>query len=261
LFAQELDLLQTLHTANPSDKLWLKPLAAAWLHQAEVKQALGDTSSSRQNLVSAHELLQTLVTQDPSNRAWQRDLYIAQLKAFDLNGKSLSQVEALGKLEKLHDSLSALSKLEPKKLTLKMLVATVIQRRAAIQLHHGSTRDAATALQPALEQLQQIHKTAPTDQVIRNYLLDALLLNADINFSLNDTASARKSCEAAHSILQPLVAGSSDFRVLAPWVRIGICLEQPEKTAFARKQLEAMTYRDSNYLQYLSTHQRRKANS
>jgi hypothetical protein len=259
LFARELALLQTLHTANPEDKLWLKPLAAAWLHQAEVKQALGDVSSSSANLTSAHSLLQMLVNQDSSNRAWQRDLYIAELKAFDLNHKNIGRIEALGKLDKLHEGLSVLSKLEPKKLTLKMLVATVEQRKAAVHLHHGSNREAEATLQPALEQLKQIHTTAPADQVIRNYLLDALLLSADISFSLNDNASAHQQCEAAQVILRPLVNGSSDFRLLAPWVRAGICLDQLNEIVIAKNQLESMNYRDSNFLQYLSTHQRRKA--
>ncbi|RFP21555.1 transcriptional regulator [Duganella sp. BJB488] len=261
LFARQLRLLQALHQANPTDKLWLKPLAAAWLHQAEVKMAIGDTVSSARALNDAQDLLTSLVTQDPSNRSWQRDLYVAQLKTLDLKGADMEQTQALAQLNRIHEGLSTLSQLEPKKLTLQMLVAAVKQRQAAIELRHGRSAEAATTLRPSLEQLKKIHAAAPTDQIIRGYLLDALLLNAEIDFSLNDATAARLQCKAAKDILSPLIAGSADFHILAPWVKTHVCLDSDAGATTARKQLEVMNYKDPVYLLYLVNHPPKKENS
>jgi DNA-binding winged helix-turn-helix (wHTH) protein len=259
LYAQELALLKQLHDKSPSDTLWLKPLAAAWLHQAEVKQAIGDVTTSDISLASAHELLEILVTKDPSNRAWQRDLYIAELKIFDLRVKSMEQSQALAKLQRLHTGLSTLSQLEPKKLNLQMLVAGVAQRRAAIEMHYGRLSDASKILKPAIEKLNRIYDSASQDHIIRSYLIDALLLNADIDAQLQDLAGVRKNCQTAKEILQPLVKDSADFRILAPWVKTGVCLQEYSQISPALKLLEIINYRDVNYTHYLSTHPPKKA--
>lgn len=261
LFTRQLSLLQSLRQANPNDVLWLKPLAAAWLHQSEVKLAVGDINNSASSLSNAQELLTSLVAQDPSNRSWQRDLFIAQLKILDLKGADMDQTQAFLQLDRLHEGLSALSKLEPKKLTLQMLVAAVKQRKAAIELRHGKVTNAATTLRSSIDQLRQIYAKAPTDQIIRGYLLEALILSAEIHFSSNDTAAAHLDCKAAQDILSPLITGTADFRVLAPWVKTHACLNVHVETTAARKQLEVMNYKDPTYLQYLVTHPPKKENS
>ncbi|GJI92475.1 nSTAND1 domain-containing NTPase [Duganella hordei] len=259
LYDKELALLQTIHRTHPNDTLWLNRLASAWSHQADVKQARGDLTVSRENLNSAQSLLKTIVDRDPSNRTWQKNLYIAQLKAFDLADKDTNKLQAFSQLEKLHDNLSALSLLEPKKLNLQMLVAGVAQRRAALELQHGQAHKADTTLTPALIQLQNIHAAAPADQMIRNYLVDALMLNADIRLALGDIETARQGCKAAKAILQPLIPNSSDFHLLAPWVKASVCLNEYAEVAPSRKLLESINYQEPSYLQYLSNHPPKKA--
>jgi DNA-binding winged helix-turn-helix (wHTH) protein len=261
LSARELELLQTLHKENPGETLWLKPLTSAWLHQAEVKKAMGDVSTTSSNLRSAHILLQTLVTQDPSNRTWQKNLIVAKLAIFDLEVKHEDSSQALAQLDQLYESVSALSKLEPKKLNLQMMAASVTQRKAAIQLGHRQARDASLTLKPALLQLHQLYAATPADQILRGYLLDALLLDADINFSMNDTTAAHQSCKVAHALLEPLVKNTADFYLLTPWVKTLTCLGEQNELASAKKKLEAMNYRDPIYLQYLSNHLQKKAKS
>jgi len=260
LAGRELTLLQALSDANPNDTLWLKPLASAWLHQAEVKRALGDVSASATNLHAAHKLLQTIVAKDPSNRTWQKNLYMAELKIFDLEAKSMNGSQAITELDKLLGNFTLLSQLEPKKLSLQMLMATAVQRRAAIELRAGRAAEAAETLHPALKHLQEIYALTPTDQILRTHLLDALLLNAEIHFAKNDTSSARASCDAGHAMLKPLIADTTDFYLLAPWIKIQACLEENEQVESAKKKLEAMKYADPAYTQYLSTHPPKKAN-
>jgi Flp pilus assembly protein TadD len=260
LSAQELSLIKRLHEANSTDIRWFKPLASAWLHQAEVSQALGNTVLTAESLRNALSILETIVEKDPTNRTWQRTLYITELRLFDFNEKTLGKNEALTILDKLHSSLQALGSLDPKKLNVQMLLAGVEHRKAAIQLQQGKAKIADDLLNPALQHLQKTYTAAPTDERIRSFLLDALLLKADINFALNDHTTAESHCIEAQNILKPLVKRSADFRLLAPWVKSAACLNNNEQAYTARKQLELMNYRDPFYLQYLLNHPTRKAN-
>jgi len=259
LYDRELGILQTLHAANPGDKLWTKTLASAWLHQAEVRQAGGQLEACNSDLNKARDLLQKLVEQDPSNRAWQRDLYIAELRLFDLAANNADKSSAAAQLRKLHDGLAELIRLDPKKLNLQIVAAGVQQRQAAVELKNGQQANAAATLAPALQQLQKLHDSAPADQLALRYLLDALILDADISLAGHDASTARNRCEAAESLLKPLVQGSKDMHLLSPWAKVQLCLNQQEPFAAVKKTLENMNYRDPFYLQYLSNHSPKKA--
>ena len=150
--------------------------------------------------------------------------------------------------------------LEPTHLNLQTLVAKV-QYRKAIVLHERRQADAASStLQPALNKLLQLHATVPSDRLILGALIDALLLNADLGH-MRAESGALGHCDTVRTLLRPLVSGSSDFLLLAPWVAAHACLNQSEQVERAKKQLEGMPYRDVSYLQYLSTHPPKKANS
>ncbi|MYN29274.1 nSTAND1 domain-containing NTPase [Duganella levis] len=259
LFAREVELLKTLHEDNPSDVLWSKRLSSAWQHQADIKRALGDTHNAIESLDRAHDLLEKIVEKDSSNRVWQRNLYVAKMKIFDLRGKETSTQSALTRLDQLDQKLADLSKLEPKKLNLQMMIAGSTHFRAAIELAEGRATDAAITLRPALIALHQIHETAPADKSLRNALLDALLLDADINFAQQEPQTAKRSCGEAERLLIPLMKGSSDPYLLAPWLKTNICLGQYEAASIAKKKLESMNFKDPAYLQYLSTHLLKKA--
>nr|WP_154367791.1 winged helix-turn-helix domain-containing protein [Duganella alba] len=259
LYARELSIFQALHDVNHDDKRGMKLLASAWLHQAQIKQVMGDVATSAAYVAKAEELLEGLVRQDPSNRSWQRDLYIAQLKAFDLKKPAAGKSAALAELNQLESRLSALVQREPTKLNLQMLVSGVIQRKAAVELQAGNYQGAQAALRPALLDLQKIHAVAPTDQLLRNYLFDALLLDADIAAARNDGATTRLSCQRARALLPPSIEGVADFNLLSQWVRASHCLNDQGAARQAMKQLEKMNYKDPAYLEYLSTHQPKKA--
>ncbi|MQA23579.1 nSTAND1 domain-containing NTPase [Rugamonas rivuli] len=257
LYARELALLQTLHDTYPAETLWINRLSSAWSHQSEIKQARGDLGASHASSQQAYTLLKGIVENDPSNRNWQRNLYIVGLRRVETAGVDAPPAATLTELEQLQQRFSELSTLEPKKLNLQVMLANVQQRQALVHLRAHRVEAAAASLAPALGKLRQLYAQAPADQVIRNGLVEALLLNADIASEDN----ARRTCEEARNVLRPLIADSTDFHVLAPWVKAHACLEQHEQAASASKQLESMTYRDPAYLQYLFTHPPKKANS
>lgn len=260
LYARAMTLLRALHETYPKEASWVNKLAATWSHQSDLKQARGQLADAYDDALQAQALLQTIVEKDPSNRNWQRNMYIAELRVLDTDTQPRPPAQTLARLDQLQGHFSELSGLEPKRLNLQTLVAMMQQRKAAVLIAQRKADAAAKELQPSLDKLQQLHAAVPADQFILNALSDALLLNADLA-ALRADASAASHCDAVRTLLRPLVNDSSDFHLLAPWVKAHACMDQSEQVGHIRKQLDAMPYRDAAYLQYLSTHQAKKANS
>ncbi len=260
LGAREMALLQSLHRDYPAETLWVNGLSSAWSHLSELKQARGDLSGSHEAIQQAYTLLQTIVEKDPSNRTWQRNLYIAELRVIETEDGQQAWNQMLTRLNKLQQSFGELIRLEPKKLNLQVMLANVQQRKAAIYLRERQLGDARANLGPAVEKLQQLHAATPSDLIIRNGLVDALLLNAEI-LEHQDLSDASGNCEKVLTVLRPVIKGSADFHILAPWVKAHACLNLTEHAAPQLQQLEAMSYRDPAYLRYLSTHPTKKAST
>jgi tetratricopeptide (TPR) repeat protein len=259
LCERALKLSQSLHAAYPEDALWVTHLAGVWSRKSELKQTRGDMVGSHNDAQQAFNLLRNIAEKDPSNRNWQRKAYIAELRVVDTDtGQKL--VQAFSHLEKLQQAFTELSNLEPKTLNLQVLITMAQQRKAAILMQQSQLAAAAQVLGPALNKLKQLHAAAPTDITISTITVDALLLNAELGAMQNDS-QAVSHCEAARTMLRPLVNGSADFQLLAPWVKAHACLNQSEQVDGVKKQLEAMPYRDAAYLHYISTHPPKKATS
>ncbi|MYM34377.1 AAA family ATPase [Duganella sp. FT94W] len=258
LASRELALLQALHSNNPTESLWLKPLTSAWIHQAQIKKALGDLATTKDHLVKAHGLLEKLVAEDGSNRTWQKNLIIARLALYDAETPPLPAAAALSQLEQLGREITELEELEPKKLNLQMTSASITQRKAALQFQQGQLHEATQTLRPALARLQTLYAATPTDQLLRYYLLDALLLDTEISMATNSSATVPQSCMDAHTLLKPLVTGTTDYALLVPWVKTATCLGEYQTRADAVKKLEDMNYKDPSYLQYLLHHPPKK---
>ena len=255
LYGRSLTLLQSLHSAYPEDVLWIDQLTGAWSRQSELKQASGDAAGSHQDAKKAFTLLQGIVEKDPSNRNWQRKMYIAELRLADTD-KEKMPAQTYTHLEKLQQVFTELSRLEPKTVDRQVTVAIIKQRKAAILMEQRQPAAAAELLQSALDKLKSLNAAAPADITIRDALIDALLLNADLG-EMQNTPNALNPCEAVRDLLRPLVNQSTDIQLLAPWVKAHACLHQSDAANLVRKQLEEMPYRDASYLHYLSTHQRK----
>ncbi|MYN42524.1 AAA family ATPase [Duganella sp. FT109W] len=257
LYERALVLLQSLHLSHPTDTSWVDHLTGAQLRQSELKQAMGDMAGSHLDAERAFALLQSMVEKDPSNSNWQRKMYIAELRVLDTN-QDQDLTKALVHLEKLEKIFSDLSKQEPKTINRQVTVAVVQQRKAAILTQLGKLDSAAVALKPALDKLNQLYLTASADITIRKSLIDSLLLSAELS-SMQSLPDAVKPCEQVRTLLRPVVNGSADFQLLAPWVQAHLCLNKSEEVNPVKRQLDAMSYRDPGYLSYVSTHPQKKA--
>ena len=259
LYDRALTLLQALHTNYPEDTQWVDQLAGVWARQSELKQARGDVAGSNHDAQQAFSLRQSMVKKDPSNRNWLRKMYITELRAIDTD-KEQKLTQSFAQLEKLHQIFAELSRQEPKTINRQVTVAIVQQRKATILMQQHQLAAATEVLQPAVDKLKQLNGAAPADITIREAMIDALLLNADLA-SMQKDPKAQAHCETVRAVLRPLVSKSADFKLLAPWVKVHACLNQSEQVSNIKKQLEAMPYRDTGYLHYLSTHPPKKVTS
>ncbi|MYM25835.1 AAA family ATPase [Duganella sp. FT135W] len=257
LCGRALTLLQSLHAAYPNETLWVNHLAGVWSRQSELKQARGDMGGSNHDAQQAYALLQSMVEKDPSNRIWQRKTAAAELRLIDTD-KAQQPTQSFSRLDKLQQVFGELGKLDPKRLNLQVMVAVIQQRKAALLMQQRRLAQAGDSLRGTLETLKQLNAATPSDITIRDAMIDALLLNADLVAMQNDPKS-QENCEAVRTVLRPLVQGSADFQLLAPWVKAHACLDQSDQVSHIKKQLDAMSYHDAAYLHYLSTHPLKKA--
>jgi DNA-binding winged helix-turn-helix (wHTH) protein len=257
LYRRALDLLQALRSANPEDTLWLDLVTGVLSRQSELKQALGDIDGSAKDAHQAHSLLKTMVEKDPSNRNWQRKMYIAELRELDTDQRQ-KPAEQSTRLDKLQAVFIEFSKLEPKRVNTQVLLTVLAQRKAALLMHQHQFDAAAAPLQTALSKLYDLKNIAPEDITIRDAIINALLLNADLKATLQHP-DAIESCNAVLSLLTSHVDGSTDFQVLAPWVQAHACLGRIAQVETIKQKLSAIAYRDPDYLHYLSTHPLKKA--
>lgn len=251
LYRRGTELVRPLQEAGTSDALWSFRLALSIWHQAELKMALGENRQALGDFVRARQLLQAIVKMDPSNRDWQADLAKTEIKILELDTVRADSVVA--GLEAQYRTLGTLAALEPKKLALRRLMATTQERRAGVHLAAGRPAEARRHLQDALDALETLHAGAPTDTQIRQSLVDALLLRADLERSAGNAAPALQACRRVQTLLRQDAAGSADFHVLAPWVRAHYCTCEAAQVQAQQEKLHKMAYAEAGYMRQISS--------
>ncbi|HEX8610830.1 MAG TPA: winged helix-turn-helix domain-containing protein [Telluria sp.] len=252
LYQRELQLIRPLLEAEPANALWRQRLAFAFWHQADLHLARGNNTRAKADYLQAEALLQEVVTQDPSNRSWQSALYTVQLRLVDLRDPHDKPDATLAALDLLHQRLSALVALEPKKLNLRRLLAVSQQSQARILDSQGRHAAAAALLAQALASLETLHAGAPADQPIRESLAALLLARAGFERGHGQGDVARQACLRVRAILAPMAAQSTDYTLLAPWVRAHHCTGEDAIVSTFQNRLKEIGYLESNYVHHMS---------
>ena len=254
---RQLQLLEKLHSADPNATAWVKQLAAARSRISELKQAQGDVAASHSNAEQAYSLHLKTFEQDRSNKSWQRLLYLAEIRVLDTAPEEKSSAKLMDKWNDLQYRIEKLSDLEPGNKNLKVSLAAIHHRKIRTMLGDGQLKAASVQLKIAGNILNDTGAETASDPVTRGVWFDDLLLLADLNsLQGNDPI---EPCQIVHSKLEPLIAETKDFRLLAPWVKVNTCLNRSAEAKNSKALLEAMGYKDTDYLHYISTHPLKKA--
>jgi len=253
LCTREQALLLPLHQSTPRNGTWSHRYALALWHQAELLLALGRTGAGTVALEEAGHLLRELVQHDPSNRTWQMDADNVQLRLIELDDDRAHAPAGLQRLGALRADLAELLGLEPQKTGLARLAASTLADQAALHARLAQWPAARAALAPALLDLERLHAQAGGDARLRDALVGARLLEAAIAQASDDRQGAVQACARVRDILVAHVTGSSDFHVLAAWVRAHNCLGMAAVARPQQQKLAAIGYRDKAYLQAISS--------
>lgn len=253
LYQRELQLIRPLHEAEPGNALWTQRLAFALWHQADLHLARGNNTQAKADYLHAETLLQDVVARDPSNRSWQSALYTVQLRLADLRDPRDTAAATLAGLDLLHQRLSALVRLEPKKLNLRRLLGVTEQSQARLLASQGKQAAADALLAQALAALEALHAGAPADQSIRESLSALLLDKASRHLARNEREAGRLACLRVRAVLAPMAAQTTDYTLLAPWVRAHHCTGEDAIVFTFQNRLNEIGYSESTYVHHMST--------
>ena len=260
LYAQELAQLLPLHAATPGDALWTHRLADAYWHVGQLQLARGQAGEAAAGLARAVALLGGVAALAPSNRQWQVDLAIMEVSLLDAE-RAQAGADAraiLARLLALNARLAAQQALDPQRAELAHVLARSEQRLGSVYLQLGQAGPARAHGARALALLAPLVAATPAAIALRASAAEAWLLSADIEAAGGQEGAAQAACGQARAQLRPVIAGSTDYKVLAPQVRAHLCSGDGAVVAGQQKQLEQMSYREVQYLRYLVSHPTKK---
>lgn len=244
LYERELKLMHALHEAEPENGIWSQRLALAFWRQADLQLALGQIKRAETGYLAAQTLLLSVVKRDSGNRSWQASLYAVQLRLLKLRAATAGAVSTLQSLRGLREALLGLSRLEPKKKNLLRLVAVSEQHQAEALRELGKPVEAEALMRSALGRLNNLHAELPADQGILESLAEALLSQASQDAEHSQPEAALQACRAASAVLAPGAANSADYRLLVPYLKSQLCINESVKVKILQNSLNAIGYAD-----------------
>ncbi len=197
---------------------------------------LGDWAAAAEHFEQARAIYTPLVAHDPANTSWRYKLAWSYLNL----GRT---AYARGDLAKAEASLGAERRIIDDLLTHE--TPHDWRRTKAIGLYHLALLQVARGapvrgdLQSAVEILEELAASRPTDRDVHRWLSQSYLLLG----SLEDSpAAAKTDFERAEKAIAPLARGSRDGRVLAPWAVALRCLGRVAEARPAEEKLKVQDY-------------------
>ncbi|MBI3731547.1 MAG: winged helix-turn-helix domain-containing protein [Burkholderiales bacterium] len=260
IYERELEVVRSLHQATPGDSLWASRLALALQHRAQLNMVLGRNMLVLEDLSQAEQLLMAVIAREPSHKVWQGQLAFVQLNRLRferLLGPSQARA-AIAPLRQLHAQATALTRIDPRNNEWSRLEAMSTQSIAGTLLQLGRAREALPVIKEALDRLNALYQLNQADKTSRNILAASLMLAAEIDLANHDLQAAALKCDKVGELLADEIDHSEDYRLLDPWIRSKICLEQYDVAEKMKSRLTRMGYQDKSYITYLSTHEPRR---
>ena len=246
LYEREMSLVQALHERFPSESIWVYREVHAFQHHATIATALGHDEAAMRDYNTARIIFNPLVEREQKNLGWQFELAGMEQDRLRLLAR---KTDVLAFLNALHGRFQDLRARDPKNVAwAKREVVAHLRMAAALPLGGKEQQQALNTLRPAL---QAIHDANRSDLPIRLVLVEALLLTAKMQKQENNAASLL-SCRQAYGMIEREGFVTMDYRILDPWVRINLCLKNNIYAKAAMKRLDAIGYRDRQYIQLIS---------
>jgi DNA-binding winged helix-turn-helix (wHTH) protein len=248
LYAQEMQLVRALRARFPGESMWIYREVRALHHRAAIGVALGLDVRALQDYDAARHLFTPIVEQDQKNRAWQGELSALEQDRLLLMARHASRASILPALKKVQSNFRDLLLFDPKNAAWAQREALARLRLAVASPPVETTKREVAA---AVDSLQALHTSTPTDLSGRLSVVEGLMWLARIQQAANNEAYML-SCRKAHVIIGQPTPDTINFKILDPWVRINICLRHTAVAQAAIVRLHTIGYRDTEYLQSIS---------
>lgn len=258
LYEREMQVVKPLHLAAPNDLLWANKMSIALHHQAALKVVRGLDQSALGDYSEANEIMKDIIRSAPGNREWETNLIVGQLGALRIvaaNNHGVQGMEAvLIQLSTVHKKIADLTKIDPQNTDWTRLYALTMQRTASALLKVGRLEEATQAINDALLRLNALYVPNSMDIYTHSTLANTLLIRAGISLERGNSNDADADCKAAITLLTPEASGSTNFKVLDPWIRSHRCIADSAPVVAAAIWLDHIGYREEAYLKYFSHH-------
>jgi tetratricopeptide (TPR) repeat protein len=261
LYTQEMVIVQQLRAAAPGEPLWIRSEAWALQHRAANESALGQDVAALRDYRAAKELMVALTRTDENNLAWQAEAVGLEGEDHMIVARTTGGEKVVASLRDVHARLVKLAATDPKNVVWARAAGTTQAWLAELLLKAGQLEAARHEAQAAVTRIQQLLDNNKGNKLLRQVLVRALLVSADIDRTAGNRAEAHITCRGVLDMLRPDIRASRDYRLLDAWVRVNYCLGNEDAAGQAAARLRSFGYSNVSFMQFLSLQNKMKGKS
>ena len=241
-YQEELAIKASLVEREPEHASWTYELAINRNIIGQLRAVTGSPEEALRLHRQAARALSELCKLDPNNSTWAWELGVTKR----LVGRALldrgDATAAEAELESSVTRLARESEKDPTSVGLRRELAASRLELAAARLAGGSAEAAGSLASRARDDLERQVTERPEDRSGRLWLGRAFGLLGEVAERLRQPEVAGESWRAAARVLEEITVGSSDHRVLEPWLRVLIRLGRSEEARQVLEQLRSFGY-------------------
>lgn len=240
----EEEILRGIVEKKDHANVYKRQLATSLLRNGTLAIAMGKISEAESSIEESIEIFNLLTKDEPANMVWKRDLAHCFMEAANIarmNGNRNLESTYLAKAIEITGTLQKKDRPLPEWLRINALL--VIRHEANAMPNSSLKRTDA-----AIDQLEMLHTSAPTDKRGLSALATGLIMRGEIHASAGDAASARNDWDRAIKVLGLSAPRSKDHNILKPWVVAHIMIGQHERMKDTIHWLAANGFADPDFV-------------
>jgi len=249
-FQADLALKKELTAAEPDNFTWLNGLANSHNWVAQVLEDRGQVGDALSHYSEDLALTEKLVEQDETNTRHRYNLGRTREALSRLHSYLGSHAEALAEARSSSGILSSLTARDPSNERWRLGHIAVEANLSTTLMAAGNRSEGERTIRAAVEGLHLPPDPAagPTELII---VAETLFPLAEIEVPREGPQAFLKAWGSTLDVLRPTASASRNVRLLDPWVRLLVLTGRTDEAAPIIERLEAIGYRNPNYLGFL----------
>jgi eukaryotic-like serine/threonine-protein kinase len=242
-FQQEFDALNTARIADPTASAWRLHIANAHSHIAELAVLTGNVPVAQSHFDAEGMILADIIAKQPDNTTWLHNQAILNMDSGNLQLLLGRPDLAQPLLDRAIAKLASLLHNDPSVVDWQRQLAVCRRFMAQAWLATGHPVEALAEAGRSVELFESVKSTSSQSPTNRALLAQALIVRGEAEQAAGQPEAANGSWRKAFDLLAGLASGTSDLRILEPWVRVLGFLHREDQAAPFIRQLESTGYR------------------